>query len=180
MIEQAAFFGHALRPLGRRSGGLAKIIVLSVLLVASLNATAATFTVTNGNYAGPGSLRQAVFDANINPSKDTIVIDSSVTTIKPIVLKAGAGGWDPIQIFESVDIIGPGGPPFNRVTVDDMQSYFSRNGRDLPGWTRCDAPGSLPIVGSDIVFEVGQQGQDNSAIEVLFQGFRVTRTGGLV
>ncbi|HRD65941.1 MAG TPA: IPTL-CTERM sorting domain-containing protein [Candidatus Competibacter sp.] len=149
-----------------------------MLLATWPSAFAATFTVTNGNDAGPGSLRQAVFDADVNPGKDTIVIDSGVTTIKPIALKSG--GWDPIQIFESVDIIGPGGPPFNRVTVDDMQSYFSRDGRDLPGWTRCDAPGSLPIIGSDIVFEVGQQGQDNSAIEVLFQGFRVTRTGGLV
>lgn len=179
MIESTAFFGSNSKQ-HYCSFGFSAIfaMVFLALLATSPSAFAATFTVANGNDAGPGSLRQAVFDADINLGKDTIVIDSSVTTIKPIALKAG--GWNPIQIFESVDIIGPGGPPFNRVTVDDMQSYFSRDGRDLPGWTRCDAPGSLPVVGSDIVFEVGQQGQDNSAIEVLFQGFRVTRTGGLV
>ena len=178
MIESTAFFGSNSKQ--HCSFGFSAIFAMALLVLLATwpSAFAATFTVTNGSDAGPGSLRQAVFDADVNPGKDTIVIDSGVTTIKPIALKAG--GWDPIQIFESVDIIGPGGPPFNRVTVDDMQSYFSRDGRDLPGWTRCDAPGSLPIIGSDVVFEVGQQGQDNSAIEVLFQGFRVTRTGGLV
>jgi hypothetical protein len=44
------------------------IAVLSVALPMS----AATFTVTNTNDSGPGSLRQAILDANANPGADTI------------------------------------------------------------------------------------------------------------
>ncbi|NJL88994.1 MAG: DUF4347 domain-containing protein [Coleofasciculaceae cyanobacterium SM2_1_6] len=43
----------------------------------------ATFTVTNENDTGAGSLRQAIFDANANPGLDTIIFDPSVKLIKP-------------------------------------------------------------------------------------------------
>ncbi len=42
-------------------------------LLLTLNATAATFTVTTVADSGPGSLRQAILDANVNPGPDTIV-----------------------------------------------------------------------------------------------------------
>ena len=49
---------------------------LSTLLVAGWAAAvptllAATFTVTNTNDSGAGSLRQAILDANANPGLDT-------------------------------------------------------------------------------------------------------------
>ena len=49
-----------------------------IFLFAALNLNSATHTVTNGNDAGAGSLRQAVFDAN---SGDTIIFASNVSTV---------------------------------------------------------------------------------------------------
>lgn len=43
----------------------------------------ATFTVTNSNDAGAGSLRQAILSANANPGPDDIFFDPSVTLIRP-------------------------------------------------------------------------------------------------
>jgi hypothetical protein len=64
-------------------------------------AHAATFTVTNLNDSGPGSLRQAVSDANANPGADTIVFQSGLTGT--ITLTSGE-----IGITEEVTINGPG------------------------------------------------------------------------
>ena len=41
-------------------------------------ASAATFTVTNGADSGPGTLRQAILDANANPGRDQIVLATNV------------------------------------------------------------------------------------------------------
>ncbi|HEY1434985.1 MAG TPA: right-handed parallel beta-helix repeat-containing protein, partial [Thermoanaerobaculia bacterium] len=56
------------------------------LAVLSTSLSAATFTVTNTNDAGPGSLRQAITDANANLGPDTIVFNipgPGVHTITP-------------------------------------------------------------------------------------------------
>ena len=63
------------------------------------SASALTFTVANTNDAGPGSLRQAVLDANASAGAD--VIDFGVTGT--IVLTTGE-----LVITESVAINGPG------------------------------------------------------------------------
>lgn len=54
-----------------------------ILLVASLPLSAATFTVTNTNDSGSGSLRQAITDANADAVADTIAfnIPGGVRTI---------------------------------------------------------------------------------------------------
>jgi len=61
-------------------------VVLFIGLVSSLvSASAAVFTVTNINDSGPGSLRQAILDANASPSVDTInfnIPGSGVQTIE--------------------------------------------------------------------------------------------------
>jgi hypothetical protein len=57
-----------------------------LIWVASTPLAAATFTVTNTNDSGPGSLRQAILDANANPGLDTIAFDipgAGVHTISP-------------------------------------------------------------------------------------------------
>ena len=57
---------------------------VSMLIAGGLSA--ATFTVTNTNDSGPGSLRQAILDANGNAGTDTIAFDipgSGVHTISP-------------------------------------------------------------------------------------------------
>jgi parallel beta-helix repeat protein len=44
----------------------------------------ATFTVTNNNDSGPGSLRQAILDANATPGLDNIFFDPAVRLIQPL------------------------------------------------------------------------------------------------
>src|SRR5947207_15548138 len=65
--------------MGRISAGL-------VLCLAAVPLAAATFTVMNTNDSGPGSLRQAILDANGNPGTDAIAFDipgPGVHTIQP-------------------------------------------------------------------------------------------------
>ena len=60
--------------------------ILAGLLLESAPAAAAIYTVTNVNDSGPGSLRQAILDANVNPGADTIsfkIPGSGVQTIAP-------------------------------------------------------------------------------------------------
>ena len=47
--------------------------------LAASSAHGATFTVTNLNDSGPGSLRQAVADANVAVGADTITFGAGVT-----------------------------------------------------------------------------------------------------
>ncbi len=57
-----------------------------VFCLAASSLSAATFTVTNVNDSGAGSLRQAILDANANPGLDTIAFNisgSGVQTIAP-------------------------------------------------------------------------------------------------
>ena len=61
-------------------------IVAVILAISTINAAAATFTVTNTNDSGAGSLRQAIIDANASPGADTIVFDASFNTPQTITL----------------------------------------------------------------------------------------------
>lgn len=70
-------------------------------LGASATAQAADFTVTNLNDAGPGSLRQAILDANAAPSADRVLFQSSLSGT--ITLTTGE-----LAISDSVQILGPG------------------------------------------------------------------------
>ncbi len=67
----------------------------------SLSAEAATFTVTNLNDSDPGSLRQAIFDANTAAGDDIIVFQSGL--IGTITLTSGE-----IVISDNLTINGPG------------------------------------------------------------------------
>jgi hypothetical protein len=64
------------------------LLLLASLLPQSAPANAATYTVTNTNDSGAGSLRQAILDANANPGLDTITFAIGATgsqqTIQPI------------------------------------------------------------------------------------------------
>jgi predicted outer membrane repeat protein len=70
-------------------------------------AAAATFTVTNTANSGPGSLRQAILDANAAAGADTIVFSSLFDTPQTITLTSGD-----LAITDSVNanvtITGPG------------------------------------------------------------------------
>ena len=63
-----------------------KKIFFGIFAATALTASAAVFTVTTGSDNGPGSLRQAILDANANPGLDTINFNlpgSGVQTIAP-------------------------------------------------------------------------------------------------
>jgi hypothetical protein len=63
-----------------------RVLLLAVALLASCLASAATFTVTNTNDSGVGSLRQAMLDANATVGADTIAFaipGAGVHTITP-------------------------------------------------------------------------------------------------
>ncbi len=77
-------------------------------------AGAATFTVTNTNDAGAGSLRQAIIDANADAVEDLITFDPSVSGT--ITLASDLVGG----ITEAVDIQGPGA---SVLTVDGVGSF---------------------------------------------------------
>jgi hypothetical protein len=76
---------------GRRSApGIFLLALLVVTLAMARPAGAGTFVVTNTADIGPGSLRQAIHDANGNPGPDTITFDPATDGI-PIVLAGPAG-----------------------------------------------------------------------------------------
>jgi hypothetical protein len=54
---------------------LAVLLLLTGLPVATQSVRAATYTVTNTNDSGAGSLRQAIIDTNNNPGPDTIAFN---------------------------------------------------------------------------------------------------------
>ena len=76
----------------RLSAVAALLVLLAGLLAVTQPARANTYVVTNTSNSGPGSLRQALTDANNNPGLDTITF-SAATNGVPIVL-AGAAGED--------------------------------------------------------------------------------------
>ena len=65
-------------------------------------AIASTYTVTNLNDAGPGSLRQAIIDANTNPGADQVVFASSASS-GTISLTSGE-----LLVQSELNIVGPG------------------------------------------------------------------------
>ncbi|HVK18544.1 MAG TPA: Ig-like domain-containing protein, partial [Fimbriiglobus sp.] len=67
--------------------------------------TPATFTVSNTDDAGPGSLRQAVLDANAAKGADEIVFDSMFSTAQTISL---TGGQITVSGSSPITITGPG------------------------------------------------------------------------
>jgi hypothetical protein len=114
---------HHIRQLHHQEGGnmvracsrLTSIVALLVLLSAM---PAAGFLVTNLNDAGPGSLRQAVIDANT-------AVGSDVVTFQPglfgtIHLTSGE-----VAITDSVDVQGPGA---RTLAVDSTARIFNISG----------------------------------------------------
>ncbi|MGH9761618.1 MAG: hypothetical protein ACREAC_12390, partial [Blastocatellia bacterium] len=80
----------SLLPMRLNAGALSDLVILgqsNTNPVTVLSQSGTTFTVTNTNDTGPGSLRQAIFDANNNPGADTInfnIPGTGVPTITPV------------------------------------------------------------------------------------------------
>ncbi len=86
-----------------------RFLSIGILIVCSfvLSASAATFTVTNTNNTGVGSLRQAILDATAAAGSDTIVFDASFSTPRNIVL-ASIIVYNPANSADLLTITGPG------------------------------------------------------------------------
>jgi len=86
-------------------------LLLSALIVtmsSAISAAAATFTVTNTNDSGAGSLRQAVLDANAAATADTIVFDPVVFGTPQTITLATVIQISPAASVDDLTITGPG------------------------------------------------------------------------
>ena len=77
-------------------------IGLGALVISSSLANALSFTVTTGQDAGAGSLRQAILDANVAEGPDSIGFDAGMNG-QSILLTSG-----PLEIRDDLTIAGPG------------------------------------------------------------------------
>jgi hypothetical protein len=64
--------------------GMKKFLAVGLIMIAR-RAIAATFTVTNTNDSGNGSLRTAIDDANANPGADSINFNISGGSVHSII-----------------------------------------------------------------------------------------------
>ena len=125
---------------------------------------AATFTVTNTSDSGPGSLRQAILDANANVGNDVIAFDvpgSGVHTITP--------GTELPAITDPVVIDGytqPGASPNTLAVGDDavLEIELDGNGAGFYGLTI--SGGGTTIRG----IVIGGWGFNTVAIDILTNG----------
>lgn len=117
-------------------------------------AVAKTFVVSNINDAGPGSLRQAVLDANVSTAgaPDTITFDNAVFgTPATIVLTTGA-----LTVNDSVIVQGPG------------QNMLTVSGNNASRVVLVDIPsvaGAVSLIG--LTLTAGKGGGDGGAIRSL-------------
>jgi len=134
--------------LSRRGfSAVAGFAVAAALLLAPAGAYAVDFPVTNTNDTGPGSLRQAINDANANAGPDAIPINTTGTVTLGSALP---------DITQSVTITGPG---MNQFTVDGADSHhlvttFSGTTISITGLTltnaHCEACGPGGAAGGAI------------------------------
>jgi len=94
---------------------------VGMFLAPHAGATGSTFTVTNTNDSGAGSLRQALLDADANPGADTVVFDAAVTGT--ITLTTGK-----LNVADSVTVTGPGSANLTVSAATDQIFYLYNAG----------------------------------------------------
>jgi hypothetical protein len=83
------------------------------------SAKAATFLITNTNDSGPGSLRQAILDANTNNEEDFISFDMTIFSLpQTIVLTSGQLRIDPDNSTGQVMAVHINGPGAGLLRID--------------------------------------------------------------
>jgi hypothetical protein len=94
-----------------KTNPLPKLLATAALLVCAtaFHVHGATFTVTTTADSGPGSLRQAVLDANASTAADQIVFDPNVfSSLQTITLATQIGISTNSQTVDTLTITGPG------------------------------------------------------------------------
>ncbi len=129
-------------------------------------AAAATFTVSNTEDAGPGSLRQAILDTNGAPGADTIEFDASGT----ITLQS------PLSITEAVTITGPGADVLTITRAGSFDLLTFAHGTDF-------SVSGVAFVAGAAVDDTGRAidaaaGGSISLSEVSFAGFSAGNSSG--
>ncbi len=109
----ARAIGACLRP---RRASVACALGLGVSLLSASPLQAASFNVTNTNDSGPGSLREAVIEANVNPGPDEILFESGATG----TLRLTSGE---LTVTDPVTIEGPGRDVLT-IAIDDAKANF--------------------------------------------------------
>lgn len=164
----------------------------AVLVVASLcvagwtpSAQADTFTVTNLDDAGPGSLRQAIEDAEANAGADDIVFDPGLSGTLTLTSMASLASAFPV-VREDLTITGPGpdvitvdaagqGKHFLVDSLSDDQA-LSLSGLTLIGGTSSGTGGAIAVFGGDTLTASEMVLEGNSAIS----GGAIGTIGGAV
>jgi len=143
------------------------IILFILTTFFSFRINAATFTVTNLNDAGAGSLRQAILDANSNAGAD--VINFSITGT--ISLTSGQ-----ISVTDALTITGPG---MNLLTINqttDNRVFITATGaitfvlQDLT--LNFTGPGAVPYSGGGGAILTGGAGASTTLTNVTISNFR--------
>ncbi|MGH2553959.1 MAG: T9SS type A sorting domain-containing protein [Chitinophagaceae bacterium] len=148
------------------------IIALSIFLNAVLfctfqQANASTFTVSNTNDAGAGSLRQAILDANANPGSDIIDATGITGTINILSVLP--------NITESVTISGPGMSLLTLNQTIDRRIFTTGSGaiifllQDVT--LNFSGPGITPYSGGGGAILAGGAGASTTLINITFSNF---------
>lgn len=118
-------------------------------------AQAATFTVSNLDDSGPGSLRQAILDANGAAGADVIQFQAGLTGA--IVLSSGQ-----LVVSDSVDIQGPGALDLAVAGIGDSRLFYLYSGSALIDVTisgltlaggNADVGGAIADFGENLVLD---------------------------
>lgn len=140
------------QPTQRRRGALRPCALALATAAFACAANAATFTVTTLNDTGPGSLRDAIDQANRSAGTDTVNFAAGVSG--SIVLASGV-----IEVFDSLTLNGPGA---TRLSLSGNQS--SRILRIHRAATR--APEILDVSVAGLSFANASSSEEGGAIFV--------------
>ena len=145
---------------------LLTLVATLPLLFTSIQATAATFSVTAEScVASPGGYQWAVEQANNTPGRDTISIDVPRFWVYDCVHPDPASDL-PIAITESVDIIGNGN------TADASVAWVNPDGT-VNDINTCPAKEIVWANLGGALLDVGVRGTDSSGIDVTINGLNM-------
>lgn len=146
----------------------ATMLTVGVGAVLAPTAEAATFTVTNLNDAGAGSLRQALTDANNAPGADIVAFQAGLTGT--ITLTTGQ-----LDITDAVEVQGPGAAS---ITVSGNNAsrvfYLYTDGNFAATISGLTVTGGAASSGAGIV----NFAQDLTLVDMVVQGNAATNAGG--